>query len=101
MVYTWHDQAKTRGGDEDDVGQVEWSSAGGRTCAFIEVWQFGPQNCPGGQFLGLGLKTKVGELSEAKRPKNVPRHVAKRFRWFGPQKHQGGGFPGFGLKEFT
>jgi hypothetical protein len=28
-----------------------------------------------GRFLGLGLKTKVRGLSEAKRPMDVPRHV--------------------------
>jgi len=30
-----------------------------------------------GRFLGLGLKTKVRGLSEAKRPMDVPRHVAE------------------------
>ena len=46
----------------------------------------------------MGLKTKVGEFSEAKRPMDVPRHVAKGFGWFGPQNHQVEGFPDFGLK---
>src|SRR5579883_981602 len=49
-------------------------------------------------FLVWASKPRSGELSEAKRPRNVPRHVAKRFGWFGPQNHQVRGFPGFGLK---
>jgi hypothetical protein len=49
-------------------------------------------------FLVWASKPRSGELSEAKRAKNVPRHVAKWFRWFGPQNHQDGGFPSFGLK---
>src|SRR5579871_4915620 len=49
-------------------------------------------------FLVWASKPRSGELSEAKRPRNVPRHVAKGFGWFGPQNHQDEGFPGFGRK---
>src|SRR5579871_1513597 len=49
-------------------------------------------------FLVWASKPRSGELSEAKWPRNVLRHVAKEFGWFGLQNHQVEGFPGFGSK---
>ena len=98
MVYTWHDRAKTRGDDEDGVGQVERGSAGGRTRDFIGFGSLGLKTVQEAGFLVWASKPRSEGLSEAKRPMDVPRHVGSWFGWFGPQNHQGGGFLGFRLK---
>src|SRR5579859_6642900 len=66
------------------------TSSGFGSLGLKTVWKAG--------FLVWASKPRSGELSEAKRPRDVPRHVAKGFGWFGPQNHQVGGFPDFGLK---
>src|SRR5579859_7032927 len=98
VVYTWHDRAKTRGDGGVGVGQVERSSAGGRTRDFTGFDSLGLKTVQKAGFLVWASKPRSGELSEAKQPRNVPRHVEKGFGWFGPQNHQVGGFPGFSLK---
>src|SRR2546429_2074938 len=55
---------------EDTWRRWEWrrpsrEALGGRSDThFHRVWQFGPQNCLGGWFLGLGLKRSEEHTSE-------------------------------------
>ena len=108
MVYTWHDRATTRGDGGVGVGQVERSSAGGRTRVSIVVgaWRssearFGSlvlKTTKAAGFLVWASKPRFGGLARLSGPWTCRGTCRSRFRWFGPQNHQGGGFPGFGLK---
>jgi len=77
VVYTWHNQGKTRGDGGNGVGQVERRSARGRTRILIGFGSLGLKTVQEAGFLVWASKPRSEGLSEAKRPTDVPRHVAE------------------------
>ena len=77
MVHTWHNQGETRGDGGNGVGQVERRSAGGRTRISIGFGSLGLKTVQEAGFLVWASKPRSEGLSEAKRPTDVPRHVAE------------------------